>query len=315
MTEKIRRSLKSIDLFSELPETFADQLTPFCLIRQIRKGETIFCQGEPSPYCFGIVSGEVTIQRVSNDRNFAPKTLSILGPGSLFGEQALFKETPRTAMALASGDGELVAISGQPLRDWLQNDSAGVPLLLGILQNTLSRLRQTSHELSLVYGIGRYLSTEEPFVQRVHAVSDFLRASLEGIDEILIYQRSLYWDEFIPVTNQLESPPELVMPLENPLARQLADGGVPVVSRDPKQTRGFAAVSLLPFIDPENQKAPVQGFLWAASRKQSNIFTPGLMLLLATAAVQTSESVLRQRRQEDQQAQQRLHQNRQSFRV
>src|SRR5882672_9144731 len=100
------------------------------MIRSVRAGETIFCQGEPSPYCFGIISGGVVIQRVSKDRRFPPKVLSLLGPGSLFGESALFMESPRAAMASASQDGKLLAILGAKFRDWIKQDpAAGMPLL------------------------------------------------------------------------------------------------------------------------------------------------------------------------------------------
>src|SRR5438046_519391 len=122
MTEKISKALLLIDLLADLPPEFADQLAKFSMLRKIHAGETIFCQGEPAPYCFGIVSGRVTIQRGPREKGFPPKILSVLGPGSLFGEQALFKDSPRTAMAVASQDGELVAIQGKQFRDWLGKD-------------------------------------------------------------------------------------------------------------------------------------------------------------------------------------------------
>src|SRR3954470_20211945 len=102
MTERITKAPRSIELRADRPDPLIAELIAFSMLRQIRAGETIFCQGEPSPYCFGILSGQITIQRVPKDKNFPPKVLSVLGPGSLFGEQSLFKESPRTAMAIAS---------------------------------------------------------------------------------------------------------------------------------------------------------------------------------------------------------------------
>src|SRR5437868_14281858 len=124
MSERIAKALRLVDLLADIPTPFLETLARFSLLRQIRSGETIFCQGEPSPYCFGIVSGQVTIQRVPKDKNFPPKVLSVLGPGALFGEQALFKESPRTAMAVASQNGELVAIQGKQFREWIEKDPA-----------------------------------------------------------------------------------------------------------------------------------------------------------------------------------------------
>src|SRR5580693_4460958 len=125
MTPEIKKALVSIDLLHNLPATSIQQLAQFAMIRTVRAGETIFCQGEPSPYCFGILSGEVLIQRVPLDRRQSSKVLSVLGPGTLFGESSFFVDTPRAAMASVSQNGQLIVIAGQKLRDWLrQNPSA-----------------------------------------------------------------------------------------------------------------------------------------------------------------------------------------------
>src|SRR3954470_9517263 len=123
MKDTLTPSLRLVDLLAELPPPFLRKLAQFSTLRKIRAGETIFCQGEPSPYCFGILSGQVTIQRVSKDKEFAPKVLSILGPGALFGEQALFKDAPRSATAMAAQDGELVAIQGKHFREWMEQNT------------------------------------------------------------------------------------------------------------------------------------------------------------------------------------------------
>src|ERR1700685_1435035 len=138
MTSDIFQALASIDLLRNLPETAIHQLAPFAKIRSVRAGETIFCQGEPSPFCFGVLSGEVLIQRVSKDRRFAPKVLSVLGAGSLLGESSFCEESPRAAMASASRDGELVAIVGAKFRDWLKREpGVGQNVLMGMLSNSL----------------------------------------------------------------------------------------------------------------------------------------------------------------------------------
>src|SRR5439155_9757644 len=98
MAKSIAEALKSISMLADLPEPFLKQLAEYTVLRKVRAGETIFCQGEPSPYCFGIVSGEIKIHRVSRNHRFPSKTLSLLGPGEIFGESALFADSPRSAM-------------------------------------------------------------------------------------------------------------------------------------------------------------------------------------------------------------------------
>src|SRR5882672_2712089 len=107
MSSELREALKSLQGFGALSESVLDQLISLVSARTIRAGETIFCQGEPSPFCFGVLSGEVLIQHVPKDRRFPPKVLGIIGPGGLFGESAVFEDSPRVAMGSASQDGQL----------------------------------------------------------------------------------------------------------------------------------------------------------------------------------------------------------------
>jgi CRP-like cAMP-binding protein len=315
MTEKILRSLKLIDLLADLPDPFLQTLARFSMLRQVRAGETIFCQGEPSPYCFGILSGQITIQRVPKERTFAPKILSILGPGCLFGERSLFKDSPRTAMAIASQNGELIAIQGKQFRDWIEKEpGSGVQLMMGLLQNTMVRLRQTSHELSLVYGTGRYLASDKPLKDRFRETADFLRASIQGVDEITIYQRNPYWDEYEPLVSVgTHQPATAPLPMENPLVKQVAALLRPVVPSQDKTDNKDQATALIPLIDHNNHERPLLGFFYVISRSNPLAFSPNILLLLDTVSVQFTEALLHDLRQQDQAAQSRLQQSRQSY--
>src|SRR5258708_7054664 len=135
MSSDLRQALKSLHGFSALEDSVLDQLLPFVSMRSVRVGETIFCQGEPSPYCFGVLSGEVIIQHVSKDNRFPPKVLAVVGPGGLFGESAIFEETLRVAMATGNKDGKLITIRGSELRKWIQaHAETAQPLLLALLK-------------------------------------------------------------------------------------------------------------------------------------------------------------------------------------
>jgi CRP-like cAMP-binding protein len=312
MTERIAKALRSIDLFAGLPDPLLNELVAFSLLRQIRAGETIFCQGEPSPYCFGVVTGQISIQRVPREKNFPSKTLGVLGPGALFGEQALFKDNPRTAMAVASQNGELVAIQGKKFRQWLdQNEGVGLKLLMGMLESSLVRLRRTSHELSLVYGVGRALAGDRPFLDRLRETAQFLRASLEDIDDIQVYQRSPYWDEFEPVSGGAMDPPgePAAFPIKHPYIETLTLTAAPIVIPREGKT---GVIALIPLMDSADSHQTIQGFLWVASRNP-DVFTANLFLLLTTVAVQFSEALTRQARQDDAEAHSRLDQKKQFF--
>ncbi len=310
MTDKIIQSLRLIDLLADVPEPLLARLAHYCMIRQVRAGETIFCQTEPSPYCFGIVSGQVTIQRVPRERHFPPKVLSTLSPGMLFGEQALFEDSPRTASAIASQQGELIAIQGKKFRDWIEKDwTQGLPFVMGILQNTMSRLRQTSHELSLVYGVGRFLAAGKPLKECFLQTCDFLRASLEHVDEVAIYQRNLYWDEFEPLVSTPEEGHLGTLSADHPLIRQVSSLLRPIVP----EVKERKAAALIPLLDQKDDRSPLQGFIWAASHSHINAFQPSTLVLLDAVSIQITESLLRHSFQEEQAAKARLIQGRQTY--
>jgi CRP/FNR family cyclic AMP-dependent transcriptional regulator len=309
MNEKIIKSLRLVDVLAELPDDFIAHLARFAMLRTIRAGETIFCQGEPSPYCFGIVSGQITIQRVSKDRNFPPKTLSVLGAGAMFGEQALFKDSPRTAMALASQDGELVAIQGKQFRDWIEKDSAaGVPLLMSILQSSLIRLRQTSHELSLVYGMTRFLASDKPFAESMKETAEFLRSSLDGIDQIAIYQKNPFWEEFSLVAWAGLPEPIEALPLSDSLACQMVTLLRPQVGESQNQT----TTALIPIVDRSSPSQPLIGAIQATTQNRA-VFSAKFLMLLEAVAAQAADALTRHVRSDDREAQDRLSKSRQTY--
>lgn len=321
MSLSIRDALRGIDLFAPLPDAFVDSLAGFTALRRVRAGETVFCQGEPSPYCFGILSGEVAIRRVSKDPRFPSKLLGVLGPGDLFGESALLEETSRGAMASVNKDGELIAIVGSKFREWLLKEpAAGVPLLMGLLDRSLDRLRQTSHELSIVYGVGRLLALPQGFSERLAASLEFLKSAMEGVDDIYCLERSAYWNELeyrYPEAGESRLP---AIPLDSPLA-VLAKGASGAVSLEtPEERRSLAdlgipcanaaSLALVPFLDMDHPDPLLQGFLLMASRETPKVFTRDMLLMLSTMANPLAEAFSRQRRQEDASAQVRLSQSR-----
>src|SRR5258706_11799099 len=227
MSGELGRALQSRKGFSALSKSGLEPLIGFASLRTIRAGETIFCQGEPSPFCFGVLSGEVVIQHVSKDRRFPPKVLGVIGPGGLFGESSIFEDSPRLAMASASKDGKLVVIRGAELRPWIQaNPAAAQPLLLALFQAAQGRLYRTSHELAIVHGVGRILGSDKPFPGQLGSALDFLKGSLEGADNLVLFQRSCYWDEFSPVYSSPAIADLPSIPFENEIVQRVNAAGV-----------------------------------------------------------------------------------------
>jgi CRP-like cAMP-binding protein len=324
MTAEIEKALRCIPLLAPLPPECLQQIASFSMLRSIRAGETIFCQGEPSPYCFGIVTGEVAIQRVSKNRQTPPKMLSVLGVGALFGESALFEESPRAAMASARRDGQLVAILGTKMRDWIRNEPvASVPLLTGLLQNALGRLRQTSGDLSVVYGLSRIFGSEKDISDQLHAALEFLQNSLEHADLLAVYERSPYWDEFQPLNAYPETGRHMALDIKNDFAAQLDTLRQPFVipraqaqtllEHFPERWKKAETLAAVPLVNRERQGGVVHGVLFIGCEDASAVFSSNLLLLLNAVSASLSEALARRFRLEEASAQARLRAARTSF--
>ncbi len=321
---KTEKALHSLELFSKLPESALKQIAQFSKIRPMRAGETIFCQGEPSPYCFGILSGEVLIQRVARDRRFPPKILSALGPGSLFGESSFFEESPRAAMASASQDGELLAITGTTLRQWLASTpTEGQFVLLGMLENALSRLQQTSGDLSIIYGVSRILGGPRPFEALLPDALEFLKNSIEHLGGLALYRRNPFWEEFAALVTLPHAPEVLAIPTNHLLVHvaQASPGALVVQSQERRAAvsdlklgwPNDAAVALVPLVDRESSERTLQGLFLFMGDSQKEVFSPNTLLLLATVSDQFSEALSRHDRFQEREAQARLQDARRSL--
>src|SRR5215475_5459399 len=73
-------------------------------IREFKKGQTVFKQGDPGSDCmFGVVEGAINIE-------IGGETVERVTPLSVFGEMALIDQRPRSATAVAAADSRLAVI-------------------------------------------------------------------------------------------------------------------------------------------------------------------------------------------------------------
>lgn len=295
MSTDIKKALQSLQFFREISAPQLDVITSFSSIRSVRAGETIFCQGEPSPFCFGIVSGEVMIQLTSRDRRFPPKMLGVLGPGSLFGESALFEDCPRLAMASTTQSGELITMKAPKLREWMKAEpSFALPLAMGALRASIERLHHTSQELSILDGVGRLLGGTKPSKELFASALDFLRNSLPTLEGIVLYRRVANSEKFDPLCHVPATEGTPSIPLSHALAQAAtsAVGAIPLESQ--AQKKAFdelhlpwappASLALVSLGDP--------GFLLLASRN-STLNSPDTRLLLSAIAEPFAQALLR----------------------
>lgn len=137
---QILAALRRIEGLQDLSEPVLQVLVGFAAFRTIRKGETLFCQGEPSPYCYGILTGEVSLSRIHPPR--PPALIATLGPGRCLGGMSLLVEGPRPGQASVTADGQVLSLWSSRFRQWTddQRSLAGDPPFLEPLRHVLAGL-------------------------------------------------------------------------------------------------------------------------------------------------------------------------------
>lgn len=107
-----------------------------------------------------ILEGEVVVESIAVSRT-EPRTVSILGPGSLIGEVGLLDQEPRSASCTASTALYCAILSRTSLELLLQeNPQVGARLLLAISTLLAQRLRDNARKLRLYANLATVMQKE-----------------------------------------------------------------------------------------------------------------------------------------------------------
>ena len=138
-----RRLLDTTELFAALPADVLDALSGLARVRNLRRNELLFAQGDPSQELFVVLQGRIAIATRSTDGR--ESVVAVLEDGGLFGELGLFDGDPRSADARALTEARLIALDYEPVRQVLRER----PELLWIIVRLFSRrLRATDEALA-----------------------------------------------------------------------------------------------------------------------------------------------------------------------
>lgn len=135
--------LRTVPLFRLVPDPDLQALAQLARERREPKGTLILSQGNPGDALFLIRSGQVKVTVVAEDGREV--ILSVLGPGSFFGEMALIDDEPRSAHVIAMEDTILVVLRREDFRARL----AGSPgLSVSLLRELSRRLRRADDTIA-----------------------------------------------------------------------------------------------------------------------------------------------------------------------
>lgn len=115
--------------------------------RDVRRGKSIFCQGEPADGMHVIIDGKVKV--CSHAPDGRERLLEIRGPSDILGAESVLDPGPRTATAIALTDVCIATVDGDTLRMWMATQPQVTEQLLQLLARRVRQLND--HLFDLVF--------------------------------------------------------------------------------------------------------------------------------------------------------------------
>jgi len=118
--------------------------------RNLKKGEILFREGDPSEAMYVVKSGRIAITKAKGESDV---TLAELGPGDLLGEMAFFDEKPRSATASVLQDTVVIELPFRALNtqlasfpEWLKAIMKAVNVHLRNANTRIKQLERSEEE-------------------------------------------------------------------------------------------------------------------------------------------------------------------------
>ncbi len=131
--------VRKAPIFLGLDEAAATTLRSSMTLVKLRKGQSLFKEGDDGDHLFIVSSGKVKLGTKSPDGR--ENLLMILGPGDMFGDLSLFDSGPRTATATAVTETKLLSLGQDKVIPWVKEHPE---VSLHLLARLASRLRRTN---------------------------------------------------------------------------------------------------------------------------------------------------------------------------
>lgn len=166
--EAAAQMLRAPTALMQLTEDEARVVVRYMEPRIIADGTIIFQEGDQDDtgYMLLIIDGEVTVETLVVSRK-SPDTLTVLGPGSLVGEMALFDGEARSATCTASTLVRAAVLSREALERLTRNEPGiAAHLMTAVCQRLSERLRQSDEKVRLYSHLVRTMQQEIDVLMR-----------------------------------------------------------------------------------------------------------------------------------------------------
>jgi CRP-like cAMP-binding protein len=214
--------LRTVAAFSIFSDEALAELIAIMQQRICADQETIFGEGDIGEHLFVVVDGTVEIRKNMT-------LLAVFGPGSIFGEMALFEAAPRSAAAIARGGCTLQQIGHSDFMQFVDDHPAeGVHFLFNSAREMSRRLRVTTEFLNTVYETGIIIASTTDLAGQCSRIVEKLIADIDDARGGLVLAHNPFSAEFDTIVNvnctcpvgavASVSADELTIPLANGIA-------------------------------------------------------------------------------------------------
>ncbi len=149
--------LDSADWFASLTRDEIEELAHSAKTVHWDLGEIVFEEGDPGDRCYIIHTGSVKVLRRFPDGRRL--TLARLGPGSIFGELAIFNSERRSATIQAAEPTVAIALEHERVMAILRSDPEAALSVVVSLADRLRATNQRLFETSVSSASGRVIAT------------------------------------------------------------------------------------------------------------------------------------------------------------
>lgn len=130
--------LRSVALFSGLPNQFLADIAEVLGEREVEQGEVVIREGEMGDQVFVIARGRF-------DVTHSGRRVATLGPREVFGELAVLDPEPRAATVTAASEGLLFSLDHEHLDDLM---AGSMEIAHGLIRMLCRRIRETNERVA-----------------------------------------------------------------------------------------------------------------------------------------------------------------------
>jgi CRP/FNR family transcriptional regulator, cyclic AMP receptor protein len=145
MATDLQGILRGTDLLSSVPIGDLEAVAAGSRVRTLRRGQVVFTAGDPGDTVIVVISGRVKV--VVRSADGGELTLTVIGPGGMFGELGVADGGPRSADAETLEECRLLFVPREMIQDICGRERTAEHALLRSIAATLRRLTEAASDL------------------------------------------------------------------------------------------------------------------------------------------------------------------------